>query len=120
MATAVKTAVTFQASASNAAGATTTGSSVDLTTAFGAILTAKITNGATGPTVAASFTTEISHDNSAWKIYSKQTAGVTNSAVYEFTVDLPPAVPYARSKFSENTGQACTVESLATKLTSIG
>lgn len=119
MATATKTARTFQSSATNAASATTTGSSVNLTTALGCAITGKITNGATGPTVPADFIVEISNDNSAWKTYSKQTAGTVNNAVYEFAVDLPAPVLYARTKFTGNTVQDVTVEAFGHELTSI-
>lgn len=119
MATAVKTAITLQASASNASGGTTTGTAVTLTTALGLLVTAKITNGATGPTLPCSFYLEVSNNNTAWKVHSRQDAGTTALAVYEFSVDLPPATMYARSKFTGNTGQTVTVESFGHELTSI-
>ena len=119
MATAVKTARTLQASVSNGAGATTTGSAVSLTTALGMLITGKITNGGTGPTLPCAFIVDVSVDGSAWKQYSRQEAGTTLSVVYEFTVDLPPAVMQARSRFTGNTAQAVTVESFGHELTSI-
>ena len=120
MALATKTARTFQTSASNSAAGTTTGSAVTLTTALGCLITAKITNGATGPTVGCDFVVEVSNDNSAWKTYSRQTAGTANNLVSEFAVDLPPATMYARSKFTGNTAQAVTVEAFGHELTSLG
>lgn len=116
---ATKTARTVQTSASNGAGSTTTSSALSLITALGCLLTAKITNGGTGPTVGCDFVVEVSNDNSAWKTYSRQTAGVANSLVSEFTVDLPPATMYVRSKFTGNTGQAVTVECFGHELTSL-
>jgi pseudouridine-5'-phosphate glycosidase len=117
---ATKTARVLQSSASNAAGATTTGSCIDLTTALGMTVTAKITNGSTGPTVGCSFLIDISHDGTNWKEFSRQTAGTSNSAVAEFIVDIPAAVMYLRSRFTGNTGQAVTVEAFGHELTSIG
>lgn len=119
MATFTKTARTFQSSVSNGAGATTTGSAVNLTTAFGALITAKITNGATGPTVACDVIVEVSNDASAWKTYSRQSAGTANNGIYEFTVDLPPATMHARTRFTGNTAQSVTVEAFGHELTSI-
>lgn len=119
MATANKTARTLQSSVSNGTGATTTGSAVNIGTALGMLVTGKITNGATGPTLPCSFYVEVSIDGSAWKTYSRQDAGTTNAAVYEFTVDLPPATMQVRSKFTGNTAQAVTVESFGHELTSI-
>lgn len=116
---ATKTGSTIQASASNTAGGTTTSSSLDLTTAYGAGIMAKITNGATGPTVGCTATVDVSSDNATWKYFQSATAGVTNSAVYPFAFDIPPWVIYARIVFSGNTGQTVTVEAFAETLTTI-
>ena len=63
MATATKTARTLQASASNGAGATATGTAVDLRTAVGdALVTALVTNGATGPALPCQFIVQVSND----------------------------------------------------------
>jgi hypothetical protein len=120
MATAVKTARTLQASASNAAGATTNGTTWNLTTAFSGILTALVTNGATGPTIGCDLVVQISVDGTAWKEFSRQTAPVTNNAVTPFAVEIPPGVMYARPVFTGNTAQAVTVEAFGQELTSIG
>lgn len=116
-----KTAKTFQTSASNTAGSTTTGSTVSLTTSYGCLMTAKITNGATGPTVACDFIVEVSNDNfsSDTKEVYRATASITNSAVHYFAFELPASVMYARSKFSGNTGQTVTVECTGEELTTI-
>lgn len=114
-----KTARTLQSSASNAAAATTTGTALDLTTGLGGLLTAKITNGATGPTIAGSLYVEVSNDNTNWKVFRQCVAGVANSAVYEFSVEIPPSVMYVRTRFADNTAQAVTVEAFLHELTSI-
>jgi hypothetical protein len=120
MATAVKTARTLQASATNGAGSTTTGTTWTLTTAFGGILTAKITNGGTGPTVGCDFVVNVSVDGTNWKEFSRQTAPTTNSAVTPFAVEIPPGVMYTQPVFTGNTVQAVTVEAFGHELTSIG
>lgn len=118
---ATKTAKTFQASATNTAGSTTTGSTVSLTTSYGCLMTAKITNGGTGPTVACDFVVEVSNDSfsSDTKEIFRATASVTNSAVSSFAFELPASVMYARSKFVGNTGQSVTVECSGEELTTI-
>lgn len=116
---ATKAASTIQASGTNTAGGTTTSSAVDLTTAYGMLITAKITNGGTGPTVACDFVVEVSNDNSAWKTYARYSAGTANSGVYEFAVDVPMATMYARTVFTGNTGQSVTVEAFGHRLTGI-
>lgn len=119
MATATKNARTFQASATNTAASTTTGSSVNLTTALGCSITGKITNGATGPTVACDFVVEVSNDNSDWHEWFRGTAGTANSGVYSFPVVLPADILYARTKFTGNTAQSVTVEADGHELTSV-
>jgi hypothetical protein len=116
---ATKTLRTIQASATNTAGSTTTGTAVDLTTRYGGVITALITNGGTGPTIGCDHVVEVSGDNSAWKEYSRQTAGVTASGVYPFVVEIPPGVMYVRSKFQNNTGQSVSVEAYLEELTTI-
>jgi hypothetical protein len=119
MASATKASVTFQASASTSAGGTTTGTGQDLTTALGCLITAKITNGATGPTVACDFIVEVSVDGSAWKEFCRATAQLGNNVVTEFSVLLPVAVMHARTKFTGNTAQAVTVEAFGHKVSTI-
>ncbi len=120
MATATKTAITFQSSGTNTSGSTTTGSSVDLTTVLEAGVTGVVTNGGTGPTVGCDFIVEVSNDNSTWTEFARATTGVTNSAVYTFPVHLPCWVMYARTKFVGNTGQSVTVAAHGSKVSSMG
>lgn len=115
-----KPARTLQASVSNPAGSTTTGSAVDLTTAPAALATARITNGPTGPTAPCEFILEISADGAAWREFARQTAGATAATSYDFAVEIPAAVMHVRSVFAGNTAQAVTVEATLHELTSIG
>lgn len=105
-----KSSSSFQASATNTAGSTTTGSSVDLTGKYGCSVTLKVTNGGTGPTVGCDARIEVSNDNSDWWEVFRATAGVANSGVYIWMVDLPASILYARSVFGGNTAQSVTVE----------
>jgi hypothetical protein len=100
---ATKTARTLQASASNAAGATATGTALDLTTKYGLLVTGQVTNGATGPTVACTFSIEVSNDNSVWRPFFSGTAALGNAVVTNWTVSIGPEVMYVRSKFTGNT-----------------
>ena len=113
-------------SASNAAGATTRGR-IDLTAVDGGIITFRITNGGTGPTVPATARVLVAHKGSSmpaaaaegtadtdWKQVYELGGGVTANAstrgVYRFGADLA----YAEIEFTGNTGQAVTVEAHAT------
>lgn len=108
------------AATSNGAGGTTTGTEVDLSTALGLVVTARVTNGATGPTVACTATVEVRESGSAnWRPWAASTAGVTASTVYDFGWDMPAPAIRARVSFSGNTGQAVTVEATGHELTTV-
>jgi hypothetical protein len=114
-----KTARSLQASASNGAGSTTTGTALDISTKYGLGVTAQVTNGATGPTVACTFSLEVSNDNSVWRTYFSATAATGNSVVTNWALNLGPEWLYVRSKFTGNTAQAVTVECLGHELTTV-
>lgn len=116
---ATKSAVTIQSSTSNSAGGTTTASSVDLTTAYGMLIAARITNGGSAPTTPCRFVVEVSHNGTDWFTLAEYAAGTTASTAYDFAADMPQATRYARTRFTGNTGQAVTVEAYGHKLTGI-
>lgn len=116
----LKTARTLVASTSVAAGGThTQATPTDLTTALGLTVTAKVTNGATGPTIGCTTRVEVSNDNTAFKTYAQAVAGTTASTTYEFTFEIPPTVMYVRMVFTGHTGQAVTVEAFGHELTTV-
>lgn len=113
-------------SASNAAAATTRGR-LDCSAIDGGILTFRITNGATGPTVQATAKVLVAHKDTAmpaaaaegtadldWKqvyeIGGGTTANVSSRGVYKFG----PEIAYIEIEFTGNTAQAVTVEAHAT------
>lgn len=115
-----KTARTMVAAQANSAGGTTTGTEIDLSTALGLAITARISNGATGPTAACSVFIEVREDaGGAWRIWALATAGTVASTDYDFAFDLPPAIIRARARFAGNTGQVVTVEATGHELTSV-
>lgn len=105
------------AATSCAAGATVTGNVANLTTAFGGLLTAKITNGGTGPTVAASVYLYTSHDNVNFKLFGQLQANATANAINEFAEVIPPMM-YFRADVKDNTIQAVTCEAFLQELSS--
>jgi len=107
------------AATSNSASATTTGTAFDLTAKLGALLTAKITNGGTGPTIAASVKIYTSADNSNFKLFQTLTGDTVNSSVNEWAIDIPPTVMYVRADVTGNTGQTVTCEAFLQELTSV-
>lgn len=120
-----KTDTTIVASTSNAAGATTRGT-IDLSAVYGGIVTLKITNGGTGPTVQCEGRVLISHADTLptaasagadWKTIWRFGGGTTNSAVTEQSFQFGPEVRHLEVEFTGNTGQAVTVEAIVTTYT---
>jgi hypothetical protein len=115
-----KTARTIQASTSVSAGATQNGAEIDLATALGMAITARVTNGGTGPTIGCTAIVEVRESGSgSWRTWAQATAPVTASAVTDFAWEVPPAVIRARVTFTGHTGQAVTVEAIGHELTSL-
>jgi hypothetical protein len=113
------------ASASNAADATTRGT-IDVRERDGGILTLRMTNGATGPTVPCTARVMIAHNTGAtptaaapgtdWKTVETFTGAVTANAVVPRVFTFPPAVMHIQVEFAGNTAQAVTVEAIASTI----
>lgn len=114
------------ASTSNSAGGTTRGT-VDLRTAHGGLLTLKMTNGGTGPTVQCTANVLVAHDSGStpaaasagadWKTIWTVGGGTTANAVTEQSMDVPPGAMHLEVEFTGNTGQAVTVEAYLSEVT---
>ena len=116
---------TIVASASNAAGATTRGT-IDLSAVYGGIVTLKITNGGTGPTLQCEGRVLISHADTLptaasagtdWKTVWRFGGGTTASGVTEQSFQFGPEVRHLEAEFTGNTVQAVTVEAIASTYT---
>ena len=117
---ATKSLSTIIASAtSNAAAATSTGTPVDLTTKYGAIVTVKITNGATAPTLAANAYIYTSGDNTNYKLMQKLGGDTVINSVNEWTIEIPTPAMYVRVDVKDNTAQAVTCEAFAQVLSGL-
>lgn len=128
-ATANKTPRTLiAAGSSNAAGATTRGT-LDLRTAFGGILTIKMTNGATGPSVQAQANVLVAHNAGAtptaasagadWKTNYQVGNGTMANAVGEWSFPIDQATMHLEVEVTGNTGQAVVCEAFVSELTSV-
>ncbi len=103
-------AVTFKASATNADGATTSGSELDKTAGYDLTICGKVTNGGTGPTTPCML-----------KIYSGETSGKKrlmttlvfdkgDGVVSERSYEVPDSWMFVNVDFVGNTGEDVTVE----------
>lgn len=124
--TLTKNARTLVASTSNAAAGTTRGT-IDLRTAHGGLLTMKITNGGTAPTVQCEGRVLAAHNNGTtpaagsagadWKTLWKFGGGTAANAITERTFEVGPGVMHLEVEFTGNTGQAVTVEAYLSEIT---
>lgn len=125
--TLTKTARTLIAAAtSNAAGSTTRGT-LDLRTKQGGLLTVKLSNGGTGPTVAAICNILIAHNagttptaasaGTDWKTLWTFAGSTENSAVVEQSIDIGPGVMHLEVEVTGNTGQAVVCEAFLSEIT---
>lgn len=114
--TAIWSGTTLTASAGD-----TTSSAVNLTDGYGATLNIKITNGATGPTVAAQVQIQFSEDNSEYYNHGGPlVAGTGNSEVTSWAgIVVPLSTQYVRLVAGSNTGQNVTVDSDLSETTAI-
>ena len=100
----------------------TTSSWVDINTGYGAQVNIVITNGATGPTVAAQCQIQVANDTSHTLITNyggALKAGVTNSGVYYWSIDLPIGVCSVRLVAGSNTAQNVTIDADVSNVTAI-
>lgn len=127
MSTATKTARSVVASTANTSGSTTRGR-VELLTAFGGLLTFKMTNGATGPSVQCVANVLIAHNatqpaagsaGADWKTIYSVGNGTTANTVGEYSLQIPPAVMQLEVEFTGNTAQSVTVEADFSEISSV-
>ena len=112
-----------QASASNAAAATTNSSNI--TVNYGVSIIAQILNGGTGPTVGCNANLQVTTDGgTTWITKDSRTAGTVASTNYAFVFDIGVGGAggdwaTVRIQFTGNTGQAVTIQADASSTTSL-
>jgi len=117
-----KTVQSIVASVSQAAAGTTRGA-IDVRDKDGGIITIKITNDATAPTVIATATVMIAHDTgttpatgaagATWKTLTSFDGPSGNAEIAEHSYQFGPEVMHVQVEFTGNTVEAVTVEAIA-------
>ena len=98
----------------------TTSSTVDLQDGYGALAMIRLTNGATGPTIAAQVQLQISEDDSSYYDYGSPFVGTTdNNDVIEWTVPIDIGAPYLQMVAGSNTAQNVTVDAKVVEITKV-
>lgn len=103
----------------------TNGSWIDLSGSFEAQIDIKLTNGATGPTIAAQVQVQVANDYNAGSptlvtsFGGAIVGGTTNSGVTQASVTIPMGVAAVRLVAGSNTGQNVTVDADISRVTAI-
>jgi hypothetical protein len=94
---------------------------VDLSSGYGAMLNFDLTNGATGPTVAAQVQVQVANDaaGTLWEILGTYVGSTIALVVASFTVEIPIGVAAVRLVGGSNTGQAVTANADISIVTAI-
>lgn len=101
--------VSSQSSSAGSAADAVNSGDIDLTGAYEAVLSGKVTNGGTAPTIGCTINVYISRDTTNYMLFASLVTGLTNIAVYPFAFVLPDAALHAKIGFGGNTAQAVTV-----------
>jgi len=113
--TAIANGLTMTASAGDV-----TSSSVNIDTGYGGVISVKITNGATGPTVAGQCQVQTSSDDSEYYDFGGPLVGLTsNSGIASWVLEVPMGVEYIRIVTGSNTGQNTTADVDLTNVTAV-
>lgn len=104
----------------SAGGGDDTGATVTIDTGYGGQISLKLTNGGTGPTVAAQIQIQVSQDNTEFYDFGGPLVGTTdNSDVSSWSIRVPMGVEYIRTVQGSNTGQAVTCDIDLTNVTAL-
>ncbi|HVC54954.1 MAG TPA: hypothetical protein VND95_03310 [Stellaceae bacterium] len=102
-----------------------TSSVIDLSTSYGSTINIRLTNGATGPTVAAQVQVMVANDYNAGSptlpvnFGGAFTGGVDNGGVYYASVEIPIGVEAVYLVAGSNTGQNVTVDADISTVTAV-
>ena len=110
----------WSATTLTAAAGDTTSAAITLDDGYGAFVSIKLTNGATGPTVAAQVQIQTSQDGTVYFNYGGPLVGsLVNAAVTSWSVEIPIGVEYLKLVAGSNTGQNVTVDADISEVTAV-
>ena len=108
-----------------AGGGNTNSSWIDLSGVFESQIDIKITNGATGPTVAAQVQVQVANDYNAGSptlpanFGGALVASITNNDINYFSITIPIGCAAVRLVAGSNTGQNVTIDADISRVTAI-
>lgn len=112
----------YSAQTLTAGAADTTSAAQDISASYRTSVDIKLTNGATGPTVAAQVQIQVAADTGGtlWvNLGGPLVGGTSNNGVSQWSVELPDGVQAFRTVAGSNTGQNVTLDADYSRITAI-
>lgn len=116
---ATKTARTLLTSQALAAATAVTATELNLSTAYGAIVSVKLTNGATAPTTAPVVQFFTGESTGTKRLFYTASGDTVNSSVNSINCDIPADAMFVNVTITNGATNAITVEAYAQELTTI-
>lgn len=116
---ATKNSRTLLASQSLAAAGNVNATELNLSTAYGALVCVKLTNGSSAPTTAPTVTIYVGEATGVKRKLYSSTGDTTNSSVNDIVCQIPPSAMFVNITITNGATNAITVEAYAQELTSI-
>ena len=116
---ATKTSRTLLASQALAAAASVNTAELNLSAAYGALATVKLTNGATAPTTPPVVKFYIGESTGTKRLYWQGYGDVVNGSVTDVVCEIPPSSMFLNVTVTNGATNAITVEAYAQELTAV-
>ena len=116
---ATKTSRTLYASASLAAATAVNATELSLSTAYGALVAVKLTNGGTAPTTVPTVKFYVGESTGTKRLFYQASGDIVNSSVNDIVCEIPLAAMFLNVTITWGATTGGTVEAYAQELTTI-
>ena len=114
-----KTSRTILTSQALAAATAVNGTEVNLSTAYGALVCVKLTNGGTAPTTVPVVKFYVGESTGTKRLFYQASGDIVNSSVNDIVCEIPPAGMFINVTITWGATTGGTVEAYAQELTTI-
>lgn len=94
-------------------------SELNLSTAYGALVAVKLTNGATAPTTAPIVSIYVGEATGVKRLFYQASGDTVNSSVNDIVCEIPPSAMFVNITITNGNTNAITVEAYAQELTAV-
>jgi len=116
---ATKTPVTLLASQSLGAGASINAAEWDLSTAYGGLVTVRVTNGASPPTTAPIVTIYVGESSGVKRKFYTVSGNLVANSVTDVVAEIPPSAMFVNATITNGATNAVTVDAAGQELTQV-